>query len=450
MRSPAVALPLALVACLLTAASVVAAAPSPSPTAAAVPSPGTSPSPATTPGASHPSPTPSTAPPPAAGQQLVADVRARLGTSVASALSAQLQLTAALQQNTQQQEALRAFIQAEQTQIAQLDAAIETRQKQITVSQAHMAAERAEIAALARAISQQPTSPLDRLLRAGSLEDALIGTADTAAAGQRARQLEASLAHDLIDLRTARDALEADRERATSLQTSQQQVLGSLQQLQAQEERTRRTLAESIHRTELEMAVAAPEDAQLANRITQELQAEQTQLVAAAQQEAWTQAALWLQANPVGGVASSSGHSAQLSYVWPLPSATMTQGFGPTSLTSEPPFAGYAHFHTGIDLAAPEGSPVLAAADGVVAAVASGTSGYGSYVVLAHGQGIATLYGHLDAVLVKVGDRVARGQPIGLEGSTGNSTGPHCHFEVRVNGQPVDPTPFLPPGPPRS
>ena len=90
------------------------------------------------------------------------------------------------------------------------------------------------------------------------------------------------------------------------------------------------------------------------------------------------------------------------------------------------------------------GSPVLAADDGVVAVAAQGATGYGNYVVVAHSNGLTTLYGHLAAELVKPGDPVVQGQPIGLEGSTGMSTGAHLHFEVRVNGQPMDPRPFLP------
>ena len=84
----------------------------------------------------------------------------------------------------------------------------------------------------------------------------------------------------------------------------------------------------------------------------------------------------------------------------------------------------------------------------VVAVVGSSSSGYGNYVVIAHAGGLDTLYGHLAAALVKVGDRVTQGQPVGVEGSTGNSTGAHLHFELRINQKPVDPAPYLPPGAP--
>jgi len=86
---------------------------------------------------------------------------------------------------------------------------------------------------------------------------------------------------------------------------------------------------------------------------------------------------------------------------------------------------------------------VVAAADGVVSAVGSTRGGYGNYVVIAHGGDLMTLYGHLDSSIVAAGQVVKAGQVIGAEGSTGFSTGPHLHFEVRVKNNVVDPAAYL-------
>jgi murein DD-endopeptidase MepM/ murein hydrolase activator NlpD len=122
----------------------------------------------------------------------------------------------------------------------------------------------------------------------------------------------------------------------------------------------------------------------------------------------------------------------------PVPGAPVTQLFGP----SHDPFTGAAGFHPGIDFGAPTGTPIHAAGDGIVV-YAGVESGYGNYTCINHGNGIATCYGHQSVLMVKVGDQVKRGQVIGLVGSTGYSTGPHLHFEVRINGQVTDPLPWL-------
>ena len=100
-------------------------------------------------------------------------------------------------------------------------------------------------------------------------------------------------------------------------------------------------------------------------------------------------------------------------------------------------------FHAGIDMAADYGEPVVAADSGTVI-YAGWMGGYGNAVMIDHGGGLVTLYGHNSSLTVGVGENVARGQTIALAGSTGNSTGPHCHFEVRVHGDVVEPLNYLP------
>jgi hypothetical protein len=122
---------------------------------------------------------------------------------------------------------------------------------------------------------------------------------------------------------------------------------------------------------------------------------------------------------------------------------TITQPFGPTSYTAEPAYQGYSHFHTGIDFGMPAGTAVNAAAPGRVVAAGWDSTGFGNRVIIDHGNGLMTLYGHLDSLTVAAGDTVQAGQEIGLSGSTGNSSGPHLHFGVQKDGTWVDPAPYL-------
>ncbi len=99
--------------------------------------------------------------------------------------------------------------------------------------------------------------------------------------------------------------------------------------------------------------------------------------------------------------------------------------------------------HTGLDMAAPMGTPIYAAAPGVVSWVRPGNKGYGNYVMIIHDNGLSTLYGHMSAFATSQDKYVARGELIGYVGSTGFSTGPHLHFEVRLNGVPVNPQAYI-------
>jgi murein DD-endopeptidase MepM/ murein hydrolase activator NlpD len=122
----------------------------------------------------------------------------------------------------------------------------------------------------------------------------------------------------------------------------------------------------------------------------------------------------------------------------PIPDAPIVSAFGPRVH----PIFGDVRMHEGIDLGAASGTPIAAAADGVVVS-AGPLGGYGNATVIDHGNALATLYGHQSVLLVKPGDPVARGQLIGAVGCTGLCTGAHLHFEVRVNGTPVDPINWL-------
>jgi murein DD-endopeptidase MepM/ murein hydrolase activator NlpD len=99
--------------------------------------------------------------------------------------------------------------------------------------------------------------------------------------------------------------------------------------------------------------------------------------------------------------------------------------------------------HAGLDFAAPQGTPIYATADGVVKVSGFSDGGYGNHVVINHGYGYETLYGHMVRTKAKRGQKVKRGEVVGYVGSTGKSTGPHCHYEVHKNGQKIDPVYFF-------
>ena len=107
------------------------------------------------------------------------------------------------------------------------------------------------------------------------------------------------------------------------------------------------------------------------------------------------------------------------------------------------PVYGTPKMHKGLDFTAPQGTPIYATGDGVVSVAGYSESGYGNHVEINHGYGYQTLYGHMVRIKVRRGQKVKRGEVIGWVGSTGKSTGPHCHYEVMVNGNNVDPVYFF-------
>lgn len=145
-----------------------------------------------------------------------------------------------------------------------------------------------------------------------------------------------------------------------------------------------------------------------------------------------------------GGTVLAAGSvqrsSAGVAFAKPLAHSWVSQGFGCTTFAFEPvdlACPGH-HWHSGIDLAVPRGTPVMATLPGAATVILS-TTGYGLHVIIDHGGGLTSLYGHLDAVAITSGDYVIAGEIIGTVGATGNATGPHLHFEIRRDGIAEDP-----------
>ena len=379
---------------------------------------------------------------------LIDQIRAQLGSNLADAIAAQEQLKQSLQDNAVQQQALQGQIADVEAKIADLNVQIADAQRLEVVLGNRITAERAQLVQLARAIYEQPGSVLVVIAEAQSLSDLLTRIADLNVAGTRASEIKASLGRDLTALQVQREGEQAARDEQVKQKDQLDSELAQLKVLQAQQESSVAQLQDKIAETQGELYMLSHQSTQLAQQITDMLQQQQDAIISAAMQSVWTQVQLWSQSNPVGTITASAGHSIKYRFIWPEPQAQISQSFGPSTFWFEPAYGQYPHFHTGIDMVEPFGSPVYAADDGVVALVGSSSAGYGNYVVIAHSGGLDTLYGHLSTALVTVGQPVAQGQPVGLEGSSGNSTGAHLHFELRINQRPVDPAPYLPPGPP--
>ena len=126
-------------------------------------------------------------------------------------------------------------------------------------------------------------------------------------------------------------------------------------------------------------------------------------------------------------------------YIWPLPGYSPGSAYG----WRMHPIYHEMRFHAGEDIGAPSGTPILAADSGMATVIADNGNGYGNYIMINHGGGRVTLYAHMSAFAISNGATVSQGQVIGYVGSTGNSTGPPLHFEVRVNGATTDPKSYF-------
>jgi murein DD-endopeptidase MepM/ murein hydrolase activator NlpD len=371
-------------------------------------------------------------------------LRSRLGGDIARALTAQQRLSLTLNQFAAIQDSLGAEISSQESVIANLEQEMARLDQEISDTQARIDVEQKELAAMSRLIYRQPTSFWMMVARTGNLHDAMIATADAIVAGQRAHALEENLQSDLVKLQSDRDARQKDLDRESNTLDLLNANLSSLQDVLSRQNVVSGNLASlmtQLRNAKTHLASQAPD---VAITFAQLLEAQERDLILRSYETAWSQAEVGTGVAMLSGKLPVGKPIEGLALSWPLASFKITQVFGPTTLVLEPPLGPYRHFHTGIDISTAIGSPVMAAADGVVVAVGHTASGYGNYVVIAHGAGIETLYGHLLATRVIFGDRVSRGQVIGLEGSSGYSTGPHVHFELRLNNAVMDPMPYMP------
>jgi murein DD-endopeptidase MepM/ murein hydrolase activator NlpD len=413
--------------------------PSPSPTASpaasgstAVPAPSRTPTPS-------PSPTNPTLKNREPQGQLIADLTA----SEAHALM----LEKSLNQSEMSLIALGQQILDGEKQVSQLDNRI------TTVSALHeqvggrLQVDRTQLAAIVRRLYKHQDNFFVSLIRSGGFGGLLrtIGYSDVIV--DRERNLVRAVQADDVALQHAQATLERSRQtkkdtlaRLIVFRTTLAQEIANEQSLQTQLQGTIDEALVALDAMQTDSPEMAARRAALVKMKTDSILSQIEQAVFG--QQNFQQTAQLIAEDPILVVTGR--------LLWPIPHATITQGFGPTPYVFEAAYAGFPHFHTGIDLAVPLGTPVFAAADGVVMLARQMADsggllvGYGNYVIIQHDAGLKTLYGHLLTIGVKEGDVVHRGQLVGLVGSTGNSTGPHTHFEVRIENSPVDPMQMLP------
>ena len=330
--------------------------------------------------------------------------------------------------------------------LAELDGAIRAAEEELARLDRELAAARLEEVRatgelrVARRRLQQATDQLreqavDAFIRFGTMPDF------------QTMALDVDEANELGRLAAYVDAL-ADKQAAVVLERQRLQGRTTLLQAQAADAAARMVThqeAAAHRKTELEAARAEQEaakaelaaEAALEQQLLGQVQARRSEYqrrILQLEQESSDIAAL-LRRHQADQSVTPSGKGVLGS---PLASPVVTSTFG----YRMHPIFGDRRLHAGIDLRAATGTPVYASGAGVVV-WAGHRGGYGNTVVISHGGSLATLYAHNSSLLVSVGDTVSRGQPIARAGSTGNSTGPHLHFEVRVGGTPVDPLRYL-------
>ena len=401
--------------------------------------------------------------------QLQRDEIRRQQAAVAAELS---ELTATDDELEQGVATLEANLRAQQAKLADARRAVEDAQHHVDELTARIADQEREVAALEAVVRRQaieryinPDTSLDNadlLLQAkdsgvGTMRRALANsvTANDRDALDRFRTLRAELDAEKIEVAQAG---EDARNAAAAAEAQTHEV----EQAITDHDRVKRALEARIAEFRAEAASLASEDAALTETIRR-AEAEQQARLAAEEQARLEAERTRLLPPPTIVVSTTVAPSTTTTATAPTPTVkpgtSTTTTSHPTTTTTTPtggnhvswPVAGtvtsefgsrWGQVHTGIDISAPSGTPISAGKGGTVI-VAGFNGGYGNLVVVDHGNGFTTAYAHMSAISTNVGARVSQGQVIGAVGSTGHSTGPHLHFECRINGVAQNPRNFL-------
>lgn len=346
--------------------------------------------------------------------------QASLSSTLKKVKAQKSQLQAKLRQQAAASNKMMADIHRVDSRMNQLDEKIEQTQhdlEQGKATQAKLAKElkeksdeldavKKQVAVRIRAIYTQGTAaPVTILVSSHSLSELAVRKALVERIADKDRELfdkMKELRDAVLDKKKEQDRVVA---KITELTRQQQAQMNELEQVRAEKKKVFSVLKAAEEETEDELEDMIRESHKLEAQIAD------------------------IQAKTTGQVPVFRGR-----FINPVPGARRSSGFG----SRRHPISGRTKMHTGVDLAAPSGTPIKAAGAGKVITAAY-LNGYGNTIVIDHGGGVSTLYGHCSRLYARVGQNVSTGDRIAAVGSTGYSTGPHCHFEVRINGRPVNP-----------
>jgi murein DD-endopeptidase MepM/ murein hydrolase activator NlpD len=384
---------------------------------------------------------------------------------VDTASAEEQRLLGLIDQSTARKSTLDAKVASFDSQIAAVQRQLDTAQSKLSALEAQQRATEAHLEEARQALigakeelgrqaiaaytgQSEAASYASMLLKADSLGDlaskrsymrAVVGSQTEAIAaterlrdevGDLGKQLEASKA----EAKGQRDVVAGQR---AGLQVSRDAQAAARAEVQAEIAQTDKLKGEVVARKEeFEAHLENLEEESAAIAAT--LRQRQAEAAAAAARAATSTTSPSPSGASPGSTAAAAPTKAPGRLIVPVPGAPITSPYG----YRIHPIYGTARLHTGIDYGADEGTPIRAAADGVVVS-AGWYGGYGNATIIDHGGGIATLYGHQSSMSVSAGQKVTQGQTIGRVGCTGDCTGPHVHFEVRVNGDPVNPANYL-------
>lgn len=356
-------------------------------------------------------------------QQQKSAIQSKISGVQGQVSDAQAEKTALDQQNTLAQQEIDNINE----QIALYDQMIAEKAAELKKAQEKEDMQRAALEKRMRAMEETPSLTYVAILfDASDFSDLLSKINDISAIMTNDKQLE--------------DAYTAAREQVEKVKSEYEQTQNEQKQTRVELDAKKADLEQQIERA-----------SEVIEKLQSNIEAYKAQYDAAEQQEAAIQnqidkqvAALEAQQRAAAEAAKKNGTSYTPTngtgqFTWPVPAShTISSPFGYRTH----PILGISRFHSGIDISASSGTPIVAADSGTVLTAAYSSS-YGNYVVISHGAGTSTLYGHMSKLGCSAGQTVSKGQTIGYVGSTGLSTGPHCHFEVRINGSLVNPASYF-------